>query len=203
VIFHQGAAADSFYYLPLGKVQLSVVSEHGKEAIIALLETDEVFGESCLLGLDTRRMTATALAESRIIRVTKDAALKLMASDTGFDQFLLRHVLRSSLRTQERLLDQLFNSSEKRLARTLLTLANYVNNNQQDITIPKISQEALAEMVGSTRPRINQFMNKFRRLGYINYNGTTITVNKSLLTIMLCEATEEAEDTSLSSRKRA
>lgn len=184
VIFHQGEPSDSIYYMLEGKTQLSVVSEQGKEAIISILEFDELFGESCLLGYGSRRTTALALTESRIIRVAKDTAVRLMADDVGFDTFLIRHLIKSGLRTQEQLLDQLFNSSEKRLARALLMLANFAGEEKQDVTIPKLSQEALAEMVGSTRPRVNQFMNKFRKLGYIDYNGTSITVHQSLVTVL-------------------
>jgi CRP/FNR family transcriptional regulator, cyclic AMP receptor protein len=195
VIFHQGAPSDSFYYVLEGRVQLSVVSEQGKEAIISILESDEIFGESCLLGYEHRRMTACALVESRIIRTSKDVALKLMSDDVGFDAFLIRHLIKSGLRTQEQLLDQLFNSSEKRLARVLLMLANFSNDGQRDCTVPKVSQESLAEMVGSTRPRINQFMNKFRRLGYIDYDGSSITVHDTLLRVLLYDAKDKPEGT--------
>lgn len=197
VIFRQGFAADSFFYLLSGRVQLSVVSEQGKEAIIAILEPDEVFGESCLLGFPTRRMTALALEESRVIRITREAALRLIAEDVGFDNFLVSHLLKSGIRTQEQLLDQFFNSSEKRLARTLLMLTNFAMSSEDEISIPKVSQETLAEMIGSTRPRINQFMNKFRKLGYIDYDGCSITVHRSLLSLLLYDAAQEADDSFL------
>jgi CRP/FNR family transcriptional regulator, cyclic AMP receptor protein len=193
MIFLQGDQADCFYYLLSGKVRLSVVSENGKEAIIAILGPDEIFGESCLLGHNVRRTTACALEGVRAIRVQKGAATKLMADDVGFDEFLIRHLIKTGVRTQEQLLDQLFNSSEKRLARALVMLANYAKENAQDITIPKISQEALAEMVGTTRPRINQFMNKFRKLGYIDYDGLTITVRHSLLSVLLYDSDQDTE----------
>jgi CRP/FNR family transcriptional regulator, cyclic AMP receptor protein len=195
VIFRQGDRADYFYYLSSGKVRLSVVSDNGKEAIISDLGSDEVFGESCLLGHGTRKMTALALEDSSAIRVRTEAALKLMVGDVGFDEFLIRHLIKSGVRTQEQLLDHLFNSSEKRLARTLVMLANYAKGGAQDIAIPKISQETLAEMVGTTRPRINQFMNKFRKLGYIDYDGMTITVRHSLLSVLLYESNRDTEET--------
>ena len=188
VIYRQGEPAEFVCYLVSGQAKLSVVSAQGKEAIVAVLEPDEFFGESCLLGETTRRMTATVLAESQIIRVQRDTALELMSSNVDFDGFLIARLLKSELRTEDLLIDQIFNSSERRLARALLTLANYSKNEAPDVTIPKFSQETLAEMVGSTRPRINQFMNKFRKLGYIDYNNSTITIHHSLLKVLLCNA---------------
>jgi CRP/FNR family cyclic AMP-dependent transcriptional regulator len=138
------------------------------------------------------------LEDSRAIRVQKQAALKLMTADVGFNEFLIRRLIKSGIRTQEQLLDHLFNSSEKRLARTLVMLANYAKGGAQDIVIPKISQETLAEMVGTTRPHINKFMNKFRKLGYIDYDGTTITVRHSLLSVLLYESNPDTEETSAS-----
>ncbi|MEG6507767.1 Crp/Fnr family transcriptional regulator [Methyloligella sp. 2.7D] len=196
VIFHQGEAAHSVYYLIEGRVQLSVVSEQGKEAIIAILEPDEIFGESCLLGYTNRRMTACVLDTCRVLRVSNDAALRLMADDVGFDRFLIRKLIKSGLRTQEQLLDQLFNSSEKRLARLLLMLTNCAKDSARERTIPKLSQEALAEMVGSTRPRVNQFMNKFRKLGYIDYDGVSITVHRSLSSVLIYDSSKGGDEDS-------
>ena len=187
VIYRQGEPAEFICYLVTGQAKLSVVSAQGKEAIIAVSEPDEFFGESCLLGETIRRMTATALVESQLIRVWKDTALELMSDNVDFDGFLIARLLKNGLRTEDLLLDQIFNSSERRLARALLSLANYTKNNVPDVTIPKFSQETLAEMVGSTRPRINQFMNKFRKLGYIDYNNSTITIHHSLLKVLLCD----------------
>ena len=180
-----------------GKVQLSVVSEQGKEAIISILESDELFGESCLLGFSDRRSTARILTDSRIIRVSKEAALKLISDDAGFDAFLIGRLIKSGLRTQEQLIDQLFNPSEKRLARALLMLANFANETQHDVTIPKVSQEVLAEMIGSSRPRINQFMNKFRKLGYIDYDGMSITIHPEALSALLCDSKNDVYESLL------
>ncbi|MCC0059593.1 Crp/Fnr family transcriptional regulator [Methyloceanibacter sp.] len=197
IVFHQGAPSDSFYYVLEGKVQLSVVSEQGKEAIISILESDELFGESCLLGFSDRRSTARILTDSRIIRVSKEAALKLISDDAGFDAFLIGRLIKSGLRTQEQLIDQLFNPSEKRLARALLMLANFANETQHDVTIPKVSQEVLAEMIGSSRPRINQFMNKFRKLGYIDYDGMSITIHPEALSALLCDSKNDVYESLL------
>lgn len=194
IVFHQGAPSDSIFYVLEGKVQLSVVSEQGKEAIISILEFDELFGESCLLGFPDRRSTARILTDSRIIRVSKEAALKLINDDAGFDAFLIIRLIKSGLRTQEQLIDQLFNPSEKRLARALLMLTNFASETQHAVTIPKVSQEVLAEMIGSSRPRINQFMNKFRKLGYIDYDGLSITVHPGPLSALLYESKEDVED---------
>jgi len=143
-------------------------------------------------------MTALVLEDSLAVRVQKQAALKLMTADVGFDEFLIRHLIRSGIRTQEQLLDHMFNSSEKRLGRTLVMLANYATGRAQDIAIPKISQKMLAELVGTTRPRINQFMNKFRKLGYTDSDGMTITVRHSLLSVLLYESSRDTEETSAS-----
>jgi CRP/FNR family cyclic AMP-dependent transcriptional regulator len=135
------------------------------------------------------------LEDSLAVRVQKQAALKLMTADVCFDEFLIRHLIKSGIRTQEQLLDHMFNSSEKRLARTLVMLANDATGRAQDIAIPKISQKMLAEMVGATRRRINQFMNKFRKLGYIDYDGMAITVRHSLLTVLLYESSRDTDST--------
>jgi CRP/FNR family transcriptional regulator, cyclic AMP receptor protein len=189
VVFRQGEPSDSIYYLVSGKIKLSAVSVQGREVIVAILESDEFFGENCLLGSGARRMSAIALVDSCVIKIRKEAARSLMRDSVEFGQFLITRLIRNALRTEEQLFDQMFNLSERRLARTLLLLANHARNDPQDVTIPKLSQDMLAEMVGSTRPRINQFMNKFRKLGYIDYNNSTITVRRSLLTALLCDAT--------------
>jgi CRP/FNR family transcriptional regulator, cyclic AMP receptor protein len=191
-VFRQGEPADFIYYLVSGRIKLSAVSARGKEAIVAVLESDEIFGAHCLLGYGARRMTAAALVTSDIIKIREDVARSLIDQNVGFDEFLIERLIKGALRIEEQLLDQMFNSSEKRLARTLLLLANYGKKDTPDITIPKLSQEMLAEMVGSTRPRINQFMNKFRKLGYIDYDNATITVHHSLLTVLLSDAKENA-----------
>jgi len=189
-VFRQGEPADFVYYLISGKIKLSAVSARGKEAIVAVLESDEIFGAHCLLGYGTRGMTAVALVASDIIKIRGDVARSLMDRNVSFDEFLIERLIKGARRIEEQLLDQMFNSSEKRLARTLLSLANYGKKGTPNITIPKLSQEMLAEMVGSTRPRINQFMNKFRKLGYIDYDNSTITVHHSLLTVLLSDAKE-------------
>jgi CRP/FNR family cyclic AMP-dependent transcriptional regulator len=191
IIFRQGEPAEFIWYLISGQAKLSVVSPQGKEAILAVVEPDEFFGESCLLGHDTRYMTATGLRDSTLIRVRKESILELMAEDVNFDKFLITHLLQNERRIEDLLLDQIFNSSEKRLARALLTLANYAKKDTPDVTIPKLSQEMLAEIVGSTRPRINQFMNKFRKQGYIDYNSSTITIHNSLLRVLLYDTNGE------------
>ena len=188
MVFRQGEPADFIYYLISGRIKLSAVSAQGKEAIVAVLELDEIFGANCLLGSGTRHMTAVALVASDIIKIRKDAARSLMDENVRFDEFLITRLIKGATRIEEQLLDQMFNSSEKRLARTLLSLAKYGKMDTPNITIPKLSQETLAEMIGSTRPRINQFMNKFRKLGFIDYDNSTITVHHSLLTVLLSDA---------------
>ncbi len=191
VVFRQGEPAESIYFLASGRIRLSAVSVQGREAIITVLESDEFFGEDCLLSSDARRMTAVALTASSIVKIRKDAARSLMSENAGFDEFLITRLVRRALRIEEQLLDQMFNSAEIRLARALLSLSRCGENDTRDVTIPKLSQEILAEMVGSTRPRVNQFMNKFRKLGYIDYTSTTITVHHSLLTALLCDAKDD------------
>lgn len=193
VIFTQGDYADCLYYLLSGRVWLTVVSEQGKEATVSFLGPDEVFGECCLWGHRKRRMTAAALETSSGIRMSKEAALDLMKKDTHFCDFLIRHLIKSGTRTQEQLLKRLVNSSEQRLARTLVMLASYAMEGKMDITIPRISQKRLGEMVGTTRSRVNQFMNKFRRLGYIDYDAETITIHHSLLSVLLCETNQDVQ----------
>ena len=186
VIFSQGDHADCLYYLISGKVWLTVVSDQGKEATISILGPDEVFGECCLWGHQKRRMSAAALEMSSGICVSKEAAIRLMNKDAEFDDFLIRHLLKSGARIQEQLLKKLLNSSEQHLARTLVTLASFAKESRMDITIPKVSQKRLGEMVGTTRSRVNQFMNKFRSLGYIDYDDKTITIRRSLLRVLIC-----------------
>jgi CRP/FNR family transcriptional regulator, cyclic AMP receptor protein len=183
-IFAQGDPATSVMYIEDGTVRLSVLSHAGKEAIIAVLETGHFFGEGCLVGQTQRMATAAALAPSSVVVVGKaDMARHLHAKPAFADRFL-GHMLARNIRIEEDLIDQLFNSSEKRLARTLLMLARYGEPGAEHRTLPKLSQEALAEMVGTTRSRVNFFMNKFRRLGFIEYNGV-LQVNNSLLSVVL------------------
>jgi CRP/FNR family transcriptional regulator, cyclic AMP receptor protein len=182
-VFRQGEACDSIFYIEKGKVKLTVVSKRGKEAVVAILGAGDFLGEECLAGQTQRISTAATLTESRIIRIGKAEAIQALRADPAFSELFLAHLLERNIRTQEDLVDQLFNSSEKRLARVLLLLANY-GKEPQDLAIGKISQETLAEMVGTTRSRVSYFMNKFRKLGFIKYNGT-LEVHSSLMSVVL------------------
>jgi CRP/FNR family cyclic AMP-dependent transcriptional regulator len=183
-VFRQGDASDSVFYIESGKVKLTVVSKRGKEAVVAILGAGDFLGEECLAGQSQRISTATALSESRIVRIEKTAAIKALRADPELSELFLAYVLERNIRTQEDLVDQLFNSSEKRLARVLLLLANYGREQQQNLVIGRISQETLAEMIGTTRSRVSYFMNKFRKLGFIKYNGT-LEVHSSLMSVVL------------------
>jgi CRP/FNR family cyclic AMP-dependent transcriptional regulator len=183
-IFRQGDAADSIFYIETGKVKLTVVSKRGKEAVVALLGEGDFLGEACLAGEMRRMATATPLSECTILRIRKASAIRALEQDAGFSELFLAYLLSRNIRIQEDLVDQLFNSSEKRLARVLLLLANFGKQNEPDRVIAKISQETLAEMIGSTRSRVNYFMNKFRKLGFIKYNGE-LEVHRSLLNVVL------------------
>jgi CRP-like cAMP-binding protein len=183
VIFSQGGPAHSLYYLQTGKVKLTVLSKSGKEAVIAIL-SDGFLGEGCLAGQPLRISTATAMTDCSVMRLEKATVVKLLTQDLLFADVLLAHVLTRANRIEEDLVDQLFNSSEKRLARALLLLANFGKDGKPETVIPAISQETLAEMIGTTRSRVSFFMNKFRRLGFIKYNGT-LEVHSSLLNVVL------------------
>jgi len=183
VVFSQGDAAADVFYLHHGSVKLSVLSRTGKEAIVAILRTGEFFGEGCLAGQPRRMATARALNKSTVLVVDKPQMLEMLHTEPSLADRFLSHMLARNIRIEEDLIDQLFNSSEKRLARALLLLARY-GTPEQALLLPKVSQETLAEMVGTTRSRVNFFMNKFRDLGFIEYNGS-ISVNSSLLTVVL------------------
>jgi CRP/FNR family transcriptional regulator, cyclic AMP receptor protein len=183
-IFVQGDPSDAIFYIEKGKVKLAVVSKRGKEAVVGILGHGDFLGEECLAGQKQRISTATPLGECSIVRIDKAAAIRALRADPDFSEVFLAYLLERNIRTQEDLVDQLFNSSEKRLARILLLLAHYGKERQPDLVIAKISQETLAEMVGTTRSRVNFFMNKFRKLGFIKYNGE-LEVNSSLLNIIL------------------
>ena len=167
-----------------GKVKLTVVSKQGKEAVVAMLEAGAFFGESCLIGQVIRLSTATALEASSILRITKETMLRMLSEEPSFSKFFTTYLLSHSMRIEEDLVDQLFNSSEKRLARALLLLARFGKEGEPQACIPNISQETLAEIIGTTRSRVSFFMNKFRKLGFIEYNGT-LNVHSSLLNIVL------------------
>jgi CRP/FNR family transcriptional regulator, cyclic AMP receptor protein len=183
-IFAQGDPAPSVMYVETGAVRLSVLSHAGKEAVVALLEVGHFFGEGCLAGQMQRMATATAMAPCTILAVEKPEMVRQLHNSPAFADRFLTHMLTRNIRIEEDLVDQLFNSTEKRLARTLLLLARYGQPEASHRALPKLSQETLAEMVGTTRSRVNFFMNKFRRLGFIDYNGD-LKVNNSLLSVVL------------------
>ena len=182
-VFAQGDPATDVRYLQKGVIKISVLSRIGKEAVIAMLSPGDFFGEGALAGQTVRIETATALAPSSVLTIEKEAMVRLLHEEPLFADRFLSHMLARNMRIEADLVDQLFNSSEKRLARTLLLLARYGQANPQR-TLPKISQETLAEMIGATRARVNFFMNKFRKLGFIEYNGV-LKINSSLLSIVL------------------
>jgi CRP/FNR family cyclic AMP-dependent transcriptional regulator len=184
VVFSQGDPAAAVYYIQDGAVRLSVLSESGREAVIANLGPGDFFGEGCLAGQPVRMGTAKASIASTILLVAKPQMMQLLHEEATLSDRFLAHLLTRNIRIEEDLVDQLFNSSEKRLARALLLLARYGKDDTPVRTIPKMSQELLAEMVGTTRSRVNFFMNKFRKLGFIEYNGG-LTINKSLLSVVL------------------
>ena len=184
VIFRQSTAADSVFYIQKGKIKIVVASSQGKEAVVGILGIGDFFGEGCLIGQPLRLATAKAMTESRVVRVGKPEMVRILHAEPSFAELFMTHLLTRNSRVEEDLVDQLFNSSEKRLARTLLLLANFGKpGGPQPITTP-ISQETLAEIIGTTRPRVSHFMNKFRKLGFINYNGH-LEVHSSLLSILL------------------
>ena len=170
-IFSQGDPAESVFYVQKGRVKLTVISKDGKEAVIAILGPGDFFGEGCLAGQLLRMSTAIALSESAIIRLEKAGVVRALHDNPVFSELFLHHLLTRNIRIEEDLVDQLFNSSEKRLARVLLLLANFGKDGKPEPVLPKMSQETLAEIVGTTRSRISFFMNKFRKLGFIEYNG--------------------------------
>jgi len=184
IIFSQGNPADAVFYIHEGKVKIVVTSEHGKEAVVAVLGAGEFFGEGCLIAQPLRLATATALSECMVMRVAKAQMVRVLHAEPTFAEVFTAHLLTRKNRVEEDLIDQLFNSSEKRLARTLLLLANFGKEGKPEPVITKIHLETLAEMVGTTRPRISFFMNKFRKLGLIDYNGH-LEVHSSLLNVVL------------------
>lgn len=189
IVFAQGDPADSIFYVQTGNVKITVVSEQGKEAVVAILGTDDFFGEGCLVGQPRRLATATAMTESSIMRLAKVAVTDVIHKEAAFSEMFITHLLSRTARIESDLVDQLFNSSEKRLARILLLMANFGKEGRTDSVIAKISQEVLAEMVGTTRARVSHFMNKFRKLGLIDYNGE-IHVHSSLLNMLLHDEPE-------------
>jgi CRP/FNR family cyclic AMP-dependent transcriptional regulator len=183
-VFSQGDPADSIFYIRKGKIKLTVVSRQGKEAIVAMLGAGDFFGEGCLAGQTRRMANCTTMSPCSLARLRKVAAIRVLHDEPVFAQLFLQHLLARSIRIEEDLVDQLFNSSEKRLARVLLLLANFGKEGAPQTAIAKISQEALSGIVGTTRSRISFFMNKFRKLGFIDYNGH-LEVHSSLLSVVL------------------
>ena len=183
-IFAQGDRADAVFFIHTGKVKVTVLSQQGKQAVIALLGPGDFFGEGCLGGQPLRMATTTAMTESAIARVAKPTMVRLLHRDAAFSEVFTTYLLSRNIRMEEDLVDQLFNSSERRLARILLLLANFGKEGRPETVVPKISQETLAEMVGTTRSRISHFMNKFRKLGFVAYNGG-LEVHSSLLHVVI------------------
>jgi|ERR1700677_2463842 CRP-like cAMP-binding protein len=186
IIFSQGDAADAVFYIKKGKIKVTVVSKQGKEAVVALLGADEFLGEGCLIGQPRRVAAAVTMSECTVMRVGKTEIQRLLQDDPAFSQMFMSHILARKNRVEEDLVDQLFNSTEKRLARLLLLLANFGKEGRPEPIIAKISQEVLAEMIGTTRSRVSHFMNKFRQLGFIDYNGH-LEIHSSLLGVVLTE----------------
>ncbi len=185
-IYSQGDSAETVMYIQKGGVKLSVVNGSGKEAVVAMFGPTDFFAEGCMAGQTIRMGTAAAVTPTSLLVIHKDELLRVLHEENSLSDHFIAYMLAHNLRVEEDLIDQLFNSSEKRLARTLLLLARYGKQDQPERVLPKVSQETLASMVGTTRSRINFFMNKFRKLGFIEYNGK-IKVNKSLLTVVLHE----------------
>jgi CRP/FNR family transcriptional regulator, cyclic AMP receptor protein len=196
--FAQGEPADAIFYIKKGKVKVTVVSKQGKEAVVALLSSDEFFGEGCLIGQPKRLATATAMTECVTMRVEALEMRRVLRAEPEFSQMFVSHILTRSARVEEDLVDQLFNSTEKRLARLLLLLANFGKEGRPEPVVAKITQEMLAEMIGTTRSRVSHFMNKFRKAGFIDYNGH-LEVHSSLLNVVL---TDPARSVGLSADDR-
>ena len=183
-IFAQGDLSDAVFYIQEGRVKLTVVATSGKEATIGILTQGDFFGEGCLAGQPLRMCSATAMADCLVMRIDKKSMIEVLHREHAFSDMFVAYLLTRNIRYEEDLVDQLFNSSEKRLARILLLLAHFGKDGKPQVTIPKISQETLAEMVGTTRSRVNFFMNRFRKLGFVRYNGG-LEVHSSLLNIVL------------------
>ena len=183
-IFIQDGPANAIFYVKKGKVKLSVVSQDGKEAVVAILKEGDFFGEGCLAGQQVRMATAVALSECSLLKLEKAEVIRLLHEEPSFSELFMAHLLSRNVKIEEDLVDQLFNSSEKRLARVLLLLANFGKEGEHQTVVPKMSQETLAGIVGTTRSRVNFFMNRFRKLGFIEYNGG-LKVHSSLLNVVL------------------
>ncbi len=184
VIFSQGDPADAVFYVQNGRVKIVATSEQGKEAVVGVLGTGAFFGEGCLIAQPLRLAGAAAMTDSAVMRVEKEKMIQVLHEQPSFAELFMAHLLTRNSRVEEDLVDQLFNSSEKRLARTLLLLANFGKEGKPEAIRTKISQETLAEMIGTTRPRVSFFMNRFRKMGFIDYNGD-LKVHSSLLSVVL------------------
>ena len=185
IVFSQGDPADAVFYIQKGKVKITVVSEQGKEAVVAILGPNEFFGEGCLAGQVQRIASVATMTDSVIVRLEKASIVRVIHQEPAFSEMFIAHLVGRGIRVEADLVDQLFNSSEKRLARLLLLLANFGKEGKPEPIIAKISQETLAEMIGTTRSRVSFFMNKFRKLGFIHYNGDGVEVHSSLLNVVL------------------
>jgi len=183
-IFTQGDSSDSVFYIRRGKIKLTVLAKNGKEATIGILSEGDFFGEGCLAAQPVRMCTATAITDCMVMRIDKKSIMEVIHRERTFSDMFIAYLLTRNIRYEEDLVDQLFNSSEKRLARILLLLAHFGKDEKPEVAIPKISQETLAEMVGTTRGRVNFFMNRFRKLGFVRYNGE-LEVHRSLLNVVL------------------
>ena len=184
-IFQQGEPADSLFYLRHGKVKLVVKSQQGKEAIVAVLGDGELFGEGCLAGQSLRIASAVALSDCSLARIEQAQIVRVLHEQHDVSELFMRHLLRRNVRYEGDLVDQLFNNCERRLARILLLLSHFGKESKAELVVPNVSQEHLAQMVGTTRSRVSHFMNKFRELGFIDYAGESLTVNSSLLGMVL------------------
>ena len=184
-IFAQGDPSDAVFYIQNGKVKLTVVSNDGKEATIGILSEGDFFGEGCLAGQSRRMASATALTDAAVLRIEKSAMMRVLHREHTLSDMFVAYLLARNIRYEEDLVDQLFNSSEKRLARILLLLAHFGKEGTPETVVPKIGQETLAEMVGTTRSRVSFFMNRFRKLGFIDYNSEGLQVHSSLLNVVL------------------
>lgn len=186
-VFRQGQPADSLFYIRRGKMKLTVMSQQGKEAIVAILGPGEFFGEGCLAGQPSRMATAVAMTDCTLDKIDKSLMTRMLHEQHDVSELFVRHLLSRNIRYEADLVDQLFNSSEKRLARILLLLSHFGKESRAEPVFPRVSQDDLAQMVGTTRSRISHFMNKFRKLGFIDYDDSGLTVHSGLLSIVLHE----------------
>jgi CRP/FNR family cyclic AMP-dependent transcriptional regulator len=184
-VFLQGQPADALFYIRRGKIKISIISHQGKEAIVAILEKGDFFGEGCLAGQALRIASATALTDCTFDRIEKSLMVKILHENHDISELFVNHLLTRNIRYEADLVDQLFNSSEKRLARILLLLSNFGKESKSEVVIPKVSQDTLAQMIGTTRSRVSYFMNNFRKNGFIDYDDNKLTVNSSLLSVVL------------------